>query len=284
MISTKLTDTKRITGSRADRYWDGGHKNSGKYMRFRSPVRKLPKGFSDISDLYDQQKVLNYFSLDGFEYGNWLSNDDRFNFLYGCFVSLLDIQDLTGIKPVGFGIYSIAFGARGVPGAKAHFEPFPGVINLTKEHGLNSLAHEYGHLLDHFFGAFIDQDKESQYLSFGRSAGYGVAKKSAFRKNSLRALMQELIQSIVLDEKGNSSSYYKRLTKYSKTDYTTRATEIFARTFEQWVTYKLNAKGVSNRYLSKHKYENWNYLKPDEFKKALPKMNALIKAMAIKAK
>jgi hypothetical protein len=50
------------------------------------------------------------------------------------------------------GDLAIAFGARGqgLSGAKAHYEPDYGVINLTKMKGAGSLAHEWFHSLDHF--------------------------------------------------------------------------------------------------------------------------------------
>ena len=47
---------------------------------------------------------------------------------------------------------AIAFGARGRGNALAHYEQDLEVINLTKLRGAGSLAHEWGHALDHMIG------------------------------------------------------------------------------------------------------------------------------------
>ncbi|NPD47485.1 LPD1 domain-containing protein [Lentimicrobium sp. S6] len=271
---------------RADMFWKKNNKFLKAFKKFRKPERKLP-GVFENARILDQQGLLKYFSLAGFEYGSWIDNNTRFEFLYGCVVSLLDLRDLTGIKSLGFGLYTIAFGARGKGGrgsAAAHFEPRRHAINLTKEYGLEALAHEYGHLLDHFFGCYIDQDKLSQYLSLGKLNGKISLRVNGLRKGTLRYLMQEVIKAIVFDSKGNVTPYYTRLTKEAKSEYFTASTELFARAFEQWVTYQLKKKGVVNKFLSQPKYEHWMYLSPAHFKKVSPKINALIKAMAVKAK
>jgi len=289
MPSLKIVDTQNVAiGGRSDDFWRYKKHFTKAFLKLRKPQRSFPMALRD-ANILDQQKVLQYFDLQGFEYGNWLSNNHRYNFLIGCVVSLLDLQDLIGIKKLGFKKYSIAFGARGRGGkgsAAAHFEPGRHAINLTKDYGLESLAHEYGHLLDHFFGCYIDQDKVNQYLSYGRLNAEALKNVNGLRKGSLRYLMNDLLSTIVFKNGTNGlvTDYYARLLKDSRSDYFTASTEIFARTFEQWVSYKLKQKGVVNVYLSQPKYEHWMYLSPALFKKALPKMNALIKAMAAKAK
>lgn len=271
---------------RADLFWRKNNKFLKAFKKFRKPERKLPVNFQGARIL-DQERVLKYFSLAGFEFGTWIDNNRRFEFLAGCVVSLLDLKELTGIKNLGFGAYTIAFGARGKGGrgsSAAHFESRLHAINLTKDYGLEALAHEYGHLLDHFFGCYIDQDKASQYLSYGKSSGQFNQRVKGLQRGTLRYLMQEVIKAIVYDSKGNVSPYYARLTREAKSEYFTASTELFARVFEQWVTHRLKKKGVVNRFLSQPKYESWMYLSPAHFKRVSPKINGLIKAMALKAK
>jgi len=287
MPSLKIVDTQNVAiGGRSDVFWRRNKHFTQAFLKLRKPQRSIPKAL-DGANILDQQKVLQHFDLSGFEYGNWLSNNQRYNFLIGCMVSLLDLQDLIGIKKLGFKKYSIAFGARGRGGrgsAAAHFEPSRHAINLTKDYGLEALAHEYGHLIDHFFGNYIDQDRNSQYLSYGRNSGASLKNIKGLRKGSLRYLMHDLLTTIVFEngKDGSETAYYAQLTMQAKSDYFTRSTEIFARVFEQWISYRLKQKGVVNVYLAQPKYENWMYLSPALFKKALPKMNALIKAMAAK--
>ena len=285
MLSLKLVDTQNVAiGGRADAWWKKNyHKLDAKFLRFRRPPFIFPKELND-GKITDQQRVLQYFDLKGFEYGNWLNNNERYNFLIGCVYSLLDLEKVIGIKKIGFKKISIAFGARGRKGAAAHFETNTFAINLTKEYGVNSLAHEYGHALDCFFGTFIDQDKDFRYLSGGKSPGSIQGKKIVARKNTLRYYMQDLLHVIAYDENGALSDYYKRLKKNSIGGYWIASTEIFARTFEQYIQYQLQQKGIVNAYLAKKKYENWMYLKPSEFKAVLSKMKRLINAMAKAAK
>ena len=56
---------------------------------------------------------------------------------------------------------SIAFGARGQGSAVAHYEPAREVINLTKMRGAGSLAHEWGHALDHITRQEKDKPTEA---------------------------------------------------------------------------------------------------------------------------
>lgn len=50
------------------------------------------------------------------------------------------------------GRMALAFGARGGGHALAHYEPDRLVISMTKINAAGSLAHEWGHALDHYFG------------------------------------------------------------------------------------------------------------------------------------
>ncbi len=284
MPSLKFVDTQNVAiGGRADNYWKTQKKFSDVFAKLRKPSKVLPKELSN-GKITDQQILLQYFELVGFEYGNWLNNNERFNFLLGSVIALLDISDITGIKKLGFRKVSLAFGARGKSSAAAHFEPGTFAINLTKEYGVNALAHEYGHALDFFFGTYIDQDRSNRSLSGGMTAASVTAKANLARKGSLRYLMIDLLHTIVYTKNGELSPYYRRLKRESMGAYYIASTEIFARTFEQYVQYTLKQKGVVNRYLAKSKYDLWMYLTPAEFKSVIPKMKVLIKAMALKAK
>lgn len=98
---------------------------------------------------------LNDFGFRGGEFGNWVNTSERQNFLNLAYDSLRDLAETIGISPKALslgGELSIAFGARGSAGAKAHYEPGRAVINLTKMDGAGSLAHEWAHALDNYFG------------------------------------------------------------------------------------------------------------------------------------
>lgn len=97
------------------------------------------------------------FGFRGVEFGNWNNQADRQQLLNDAYDGLLDLADVMGIPPRAIsldGELALAFGARGsgLSGARAHYEPAKAVINLTKMNGAGSLAHEWFHAMDHYFG------------------------------------------------------------------------------------------------------------------------------------
>lgn len=97
------------------------------------------------------------FGFRGVEFGNWNNQVDRQQLLNDAYDGLLDLADVMGIPPRAIslnGELALAFGARGsgLSGARAHYEPAKAVINLTKMNGAGSLAHEWFHAMDHYFG------------------------------------------------------------------------------------------------------------------------------------
>jgi hypothetical protein len=95
------------------------------------------------------------FGFRGVEFGNWVAGDERQKSVNLAYDALHDLAHAVGIPPEALsldGKLSLAFGARGTGRAAAHYEPGKLVINMTKLSGAGSLAHEWGHALDHYFG------------------------------------------------------------------------------------------------------------------------------------
>lgn len=97
--------------------------------------------------------ILKEYGFRGGEFGNWVNNNERQEFLNYAYNSFNDLAEALDILPEDLGQngeMSIAFGARGqgLTGAVAHFDPEKKVINMTRLKGAGSLAHEYGHSLD----------------------------------------------------------------------------------------------------------------------------------------
>jgi hypothetical protein len=100
---------------------------------------------------------IHTFGFRGVEFGNWNNQAERQEVMNHAFDGLHDLAEVLGIpaKAVSLnGDLALAFGARGqgLTGARAHYEPGKGVINLTKMSGAGALAHEWFHALDHYFG------------------------------------------------------------------------------------------------------------------------------------
>ena len=96
---------------------------------------------------------LNTFKFRGGEFGNWLNNNERQDVLNHGYNAFCDLAKALNISNDSVSLgkeLAIAFGARGVGRALAHYEPARKVINLTKMKGAGALAHEWGHALDYY--------------------------------------------------------------------------------------------------------------------------------------
>lgn len=120
------------------------------------------------------EDFLTDFGFRGIEFGNWLASDERQTSVNLAYEALHDLANVLGIPPRALslgGQLGLAFGARGSGRAAAHYEPGKLVINLTKMSGAGTLAHEWGHALDHYFGT-LDTDAGTRgapvYASGGR--------------------------------------------------------------------------------------------------------------------
>ena len=105
----------------------------------------------------DGKDFINTFGFRGVEFGNWNNQADRKDLLNDAYDGLLDLAEVLGLPPNALslnGDLALAFGARGkgLSSARANYETDKAVINLTKENGAGSLAHEFFHALDHYFG------------------------------------------------------------------------------------------------------------------------------------
>lgn len=254
---------------RQEQYWNQHIKP--KYQRYRPGI--------DF-EFIPQEVLLKRFDIAAFEYGHWTTQNDRLDFLASCQASLSDMQKVTGFKSIGFKKVGIAYGARGKGGrAIAHFEPWSFMINLTKERGFGSFAHEYGHAIDYFFGGHIERSSSTVSLSGGSSTATLIDLKD-YKAGSLRYMMADLLKSIIWVKDGQKSESYQRLSQKADSDYWFRHTEIFARTFEQFVQYELAKNKVVNVFLTKSKYEGWRYLTAEDYQRIYPKMKKLISAIA----
>lgn len=254
IVDTYAFGVKESQGGRCQRWWEENP--------FGNKKRKIQRK-SEVQDL-DIKKFLNEFNLKGVEFGNWLQQGERYDHLLAAGYALHELSKIVG-KNIGFDYnVGIAFGARGMRGAVAHWESVERMINLTKQKGAGSLAHEYAHALDCILGSHSDRHSKYSYLSGGRSVANILKDNVA---GDLRAYVNQIVDYIKTTE-----SYKKLFARTSKSPYYHRRTEVFARFFEQYVAYKTNSV---NRYLccswSLYSYPgNIEYLSEDEFLQILP--------------
>lgn len=107
------------------------------------------------------EDFLKDFGFRGVEFGNWSAQDERQRILNMAYDGLADLAEMMGVPKEAMslnGTLGMAFGARGGGKALAHYEPGKLVINMTKLRGGGSLAHEWAHALDHYFGELQQPD------------------------------------------------------------------------------------------------------------------------------
>lgn len=302
----KLFDTERIpTGGRVDDYWMS--------TMLRQVFKESRKGPALPSALkwWDPESVLKFFNLKAVEFGNWLNQPDRYEYLVGCSVSMYDLAKIIGFDNSQIGLQdnlSVAFGARGQSRALAHFEMHDFVINLTRykredawqndakylaSGGVGSFGHEWAHAFDYFISNTYDNEFKNRFMLSDilqdcmKETEVGVFKRVKTPLGKAAKLMLELMTKICYVREGNSqkydfSSYYRNLLRlvadpnknYGK--YWIRGHEIFARAFEVFLFYEGQRKGVSNPYLKKQKYTSVVYCNQEDYKSWRKEMVALL--------
>lgn len=131
-------------------------KEHGKSL-FRPQIQKVERlnANSKNATKATGDNILNDFGFKGGEFGNWVTQSERQQFLNYAQDAFTDLATALNIQETDLGQngdMNIAFGARGkgLSAAVAHFEPAKKVINMTRLKGAGSLAHEYGHSIDNW--------------------------------------------------------------------------------------------------------------------------------------
>jgi len=132
-------------------------------------IRRTGKDLRNGKDA-DSKDFVKDFGFRGVEFGNWVAGDERQKSVNHAYDALMDLAHTLNIPPEALslnGKMGLAFGARGAGKAAAHYESSKLVINLTKISGAGTLAHEWGHALDHYFG---ELDRQDAYQGKARGA------------------------------------------------------------------------------------------------------------------
>lgn len=199
------------------------------------------------------------FGFRGVQFGNYVEGPRRQSELNDAYDSLIDMAELLNVPPKALslnGELGLAFGARGKGGAKAHYEPVQVVINLTKGNGAGSLAHEWFHALDNYFGTydvhgeasgkrsleFITDRKRPRYeFSSGKKQEiiHPVRQEvhDAFKSAVEQVTNSDMMSRAAILDSGRSKAYW------------TTKLEMSARAFERYLLDKAQSKGITNDYL-----------------------------------
>ena len=192
------------------------------------------------------------FGFRGVEFGTWVDNKSRQENLNNAYDALMAMAEVLNLPPSALslnGSLGLAFGARGRGGKNAplaHYEPVKVVINLTKNKGAGSLAHEWFHSLDNYLGRKTKPSATSMMTH-------------DFDKNGQENISPELIDGFQLVSNVISQSGLeercKNLDKRREKEYWTLPEEQMARAFEVYLREKLKERGIQNDYLVNYRSE-----------------------------
>ncbi len=230
----------------------------------------------------------------GVQFGNSLPDQERVYHAEKSAEALSDLTSILGLPDDAAGLggkLGLAIGARGKAGAAAHFEPWQAdndasgtaggpVINLTRANGAGSLAHEWGHGLDHF--AANNGPGGKKFVSKGNGSNLSPLTSKAMKKvqeamdaSGFSSRLEEEIKLIPAEKQRHN------LNTKTERDYWRSPEEKFARTFERHVQNKLHEAGRENTYLTGlHKVGHPLWPTNEEMAHIAPHMDALIAAIA----
>jgi hypothetical protein len=148
--------------------------------------------------------------------------------------------------------------------------------------GVGSLAHEYAHAMDFYFGYYKDSTRSDAWLSGVNGSTRTLPDQELLKSRSIRGSMERLINGLIWNGTKHTS-YYRTLesrVKKSMRGYWLNRQELFARTFEAWVCWRLAGDKRYNHFLTKAAYKDYVY--PDQ--KLLEKLNPCFTELVAKMK
>lgn len=209
----------------------------------------------------DPATIVKKFRLKGFVFGNYVTQEERYFFLFKIEKQLEILAKIKGSNNLGADVLTIGFGADGRAKANAHYNPRDQYINLARGRktdfreilkGENSFVHEYGHFLD-FVQGNSDMTTNVNFASKTVNAGeyvMGLGEIKESKKLSTRHFAQFV--KIALD----NEPYMERL----NSPYLSSVVEVYARLFEATVTQIVREKYKSYDRFFDRSYASFQYL------------------------
>lgn len=200
---------------------------------------RIGKEYRPGNTVVTPERFTQEFGFRGVQFGNWVEQGRRAADLNNAYDALLDMADIIKVPGRAIslnGTLGLAFGARGHKGASAHYERDQVVINLTKEHGAGSLAHEWWHALDNYFGR--------------TRGGMFMITDNPRRFDTVRPEMRAAYEQVVKEARAAIGERSAEMDKTRTKDYWSTPVEMTARAYEAYIIYKGKQQGYSNDYLA----------------------------------
>lgn len=219
------------------------------------------------------EQFMEAFGFNGVQFGNYVEQGRRQVDLNRAYDALMDLSKTLNINTRAIslnGKLGLAFGARGKGGkraAAAHYEPNQIVINLTKENGAGSLAHEWWHALDNHFGRGEGERFKLVTGELMKSRyGYSYAASKYKMRSDLYGAYQRLAAAL---RNSGIVERSERLDSMRSKPYWGTGEEVTARAFEAYIIQKMQQNNQRNDYLANVKErELWEQQTPQALKQA----------------
>jgi hypothetical protein len=224
----------------------------GTFIKVRGGSENTERNGTDWRDSRDitAEELMIEFGLRGVQFGNALLQTERQKWLNSAFDALADLANVIGMKRkwIGLGGIALSFAARGQGKAMAHYEPGLKVINLTRDKGAGSLAHEWAHALDNR----LAKTMHTAWIYCSQSIGCYQIKTTTTEKNKKIAEVYEKIGLYIANHQSNSdfmNRAYQIARQRGMGSYWYQVEEMFARGFESYIQDALLKKGVYSPWL-----------------------------------
>lgn len=222
------------------------------YINYEADFINFVERSFNVSEikLTSPQAIVDTYNLKGLVFGNFVTQEERFFFLYKISKQLEVLSKIKGSQNLGNGELVLAFGSEGRPNTMAHFNPNKLLINLNRGgkgdystilQGESSFIHEYAHYLDFRQGNMNDK---------GLPFNFASENNKETHSNKITALFSQVTLVPY-----NDVDYYKKL----HTDYYQKKIEIFARLFEAALTHYINENESEYNLFFDRKYKEAIY-------------------------
>lgn len=195
--------TKEIAEAKAKELYEASIKKgeNGERLPERPHLDKIERTGRDVRDKRNitSDDFVKDFGFRGVEFGNWVASDERQKSVNLAYEALHDLASILNVPVRALsldGHLGLAFGARGSGKFAAHYEPGKLVINLTKMSGAGSLAHEWGHAFDHYFGT-LGKEASTRGAPEGASGWYTRTAQRKSHLGHLRAKMADAFDRLM---------------------------------------------------------------------------------------
>ena len=225
IFSDRKMPTKELAEKLAENLYQFMNQNARSFEVDFSNLRNyIPRRLDNQN--VKPEALIEVFGFRGINFGNWTKQSERQNFVNLAYDSLYDLAELLNLPPKALslgGRLGLAFGAQGRSKAAGHFIPEYNEINLTRKSGAGSLAHEWWHALDFYFGD-QSQDKE-----FSGVASLNLKNQGSLRDEVYTALMNlneaikysPLTEEDFIAKKDEYKNRYERIIQYTAKDIKT---------------------------------------------------------------